>query len=226
MDLTPSGEHIRRGQAVYARLLEAFGLPVWETPAPPLDELVSTILSQNTNDRNRDMAFRRLRGRFPTWEEVRDAPLAEVIDCVRPAGLGNQKGARIQEVLRQISAERGSLDLAFLRDLPDREALAWLNRFKGVGPKTASIVLVFSLGKPAFPVDTHVYRVSGRLGLRPEGITVEQAHVYLSGVFRPEQYGPGHLNLIRLGREFCHARKPACARCPVLDLCPYPDKNL
>ena len=214
-------EHIARGQDVYARLLESFGLPDWGTPAPPLDEMLNTILSQNTNDRNRDVAFQRLRQRFPTWEQVRDAPLAEVIDCVRPAGLGNQKGARIQEVLRQISAERGSLDLSFLKDMPDADALAWLTRFKGVGPKTAAIVLVFSLGKPAFPVDTHVYRVSGRIGLRPADITVEQAHVYLSGVFQPAQYGPGHLLLIRLGREICHARKPECLRCPLTVICDY-----
>jgi len=212
-------EHIERGQAVYARLEQAFGLPAWGEPSPPMDELVSTMLSQNTNDRNRDMAFQRLRQRFPTWEEVRDADPAEVIECVRIAGLANQKGPRIQEVLRQISAERGSLDLAFLKDMPDAEALAWLTRFKGVGPKTASIVLVFSLGKPAFPVDTHVYRVSGRIGLRPENITVEQAHIYLAEVLRPAQYGPGHLNLIRLGREICHARKPECHRCPLTDLC-------
>ena len=214
-------EHITRGQAVYTRLLEAFGMPDWGTPAPPLDEMLNTILSQNTNDRNRDVAFQRLRERFPTWEQVRDAPLADVIDCVRPAGLGNQKGTRIQEVLRQISAERGSLDLAFLKDMPDTDALAWLTRFKGVGPKTAAIVLVFSLGKPAFPVDTHVYRVSGRIGLRPADITVEQAHVYLSGVFQPAQYGPGHLLLIRLGREICHARKPECFRCPLTAICDY-----
>ena len=221
MDLSPSPEHINRAQAVYHRLAEAYGIPQWGQPQPPLDELVSTILSQNTNDRNRDLAFTRLRTRFPTWEAVRDAPLDEVIDTIRPAGLGNQKGARIQEVLRQISAERGSLDLEFLRGLPDEDALAWLTRFKGVGPKTASIVLVFSLGKPAFPVDTHVYRVSGRIGLRPTGISVEQAHTYLAGVFLPQQYGPGHINLILLGRRTCHARKPNCPHCPVQDLCQY-----
>ncbi len=225
MNPSPSPEHIARAQAVYHRLLEAYGLPAGWQPLPPLDELVSTILSQNTNDRNRDAAFRRLRARFPTWEQVRDAPPDEVIDAVRPAGLGNQKGPRIQEVLRQISAERGSLDLGFLKDLPDAEALAWLTRFNGVGPKTASIVLVFSLGKPAFPVDTHIYRVSGRIGLRPEKISVEQAHAYLAGVFLPEQYGPGHLNLIYLGRRTCHARKPDCPRCPVRDLCLYSEKT-
>lgn len=222
---TASPEHIQHGQAVYARLEQAFGLPAWGQPSPPMDELVSTILSQNTNDRNRDVAFNRLRKRFPTWEMVRDADPAEVIDCIRPAGLGNQKGPRIQEVLRQISVEHGSLDLSFLHDMPDAEALAWLTRFKGVGPKTASIVLVFSLGKPAFPVDTHVYRVSGRIGLRPETISVEQAHVYLAEVLQPAQYGPGHLNLIHLGREICHARKPECFRCPLTDLCVYYYKN-
>ena len=223
--MTSDPQHVRLAQEVYLRLEGAFGLPAWEQPTTPLNELVSTILSQNTNDRNRDVAYTRLVQRFPTWEQVRDAPTAEVVDAVRPAGLGQQKGARIQEVLRQISAERGSLDLSFLAGMPDAEALAWLRRFKGVGPKTASIVLVFSLGKPAFPVDTHVYRVSGRIGLRPAQITVEQAHEYLSGVFEPAQYGPAHLNLIRLGREICHARKPECERCPVKDLCDY-YKNL
>lgn len=218
---TASQEHIERGQAVYARLERSFGLPSWGQPSPPMDELISTILSQNTNDRNRDIAFNRLRERFPTWEMVRDADLAEVVECVRPAGLGNQKGRNLQEVLRQISAERGTLDLAFLQDMPDSEALAWLTRFKGVGPKTASIVLVFSLGKAAFPVDTHVYRVSGRIGLRPETINAEQAHTYLAEVLQPAQYGPGHLNLIRLGREICHARKPECFRCPLTDLCMF-----
>ncbi len=221
MQLDPSPEHIRRGQAVYQRLTAVYGVPQWAQPQPPLDELVSTILSQNTNDRNRDLAFNRLRAHFATWEQVRDAPTAEVIEAIRPAGLANQKGPRIQEVLRQIHAERGSLDLEFLRDLPDAEALDWLTRFKGVGPKTASIVLVFSLGKPAFPVDTHIYRVSGRIGLRPENITVEQAHTYLAGVFLPEQYGPGHIQLIMLGRRTCHARKPDCPHCPLQDLCVY-----
>lgn len=212
-------EHIRRGQAVYARLERTYGIPDWANRLPPLDELVSTILSQNTNDRNRDVAYNRLRERFPTWESVRDAPAEGVIEAIRPAGLANQKGPRIQDVLRQISAETGKLDLSFLKDWPDEQALAWLTKFNGVGPKTASIVLVFSLDKPAFPVDTHIYRVSGRIGLRPPQLTAEQAHPYLAGVFLPEQYGPGHLNLIRLGRETCHARNPDCPHCPAQDLC-------
>jgi len=208
-------------QIVYQRLEKAFGLPDWRSPYPPLDELVSTILSQNTNDRNRDRAFNNLRARFKTWEAVRDADQQTVIDTIRPAGLANQKGPRIQAVLQQITAERGNLDLEFLRNYAAEDAYQWLNRFKGVGPKTVSIVLQFSLDKPAFPVDTHVYRVSGRIGLRPERMTVEQAHVHLAQLFTPEQYGPGHLNLIRLGREVCHARNPAHEICPVKDLCMF-----
>ena len=218
MDLNPLCE---RAQAVYRELAEAFGLPGWDNLSPPLDELVNTILSQNTNDRNRDVAYNSLRARFATWEDVRDAPSAEVIDAIRPAGLANQKGPRIQTVLRQITEERGNLDLNFLFDLTPEEAFTWLMQFKGVGPKTASIVLQFSLSKPAFPVDTHVYRVSGRIGLRPARMSVEQTHEHLARLFTPDQYGPGHLNLIRLGREICHARKPECPICPVKHLCDY-----
>ena len=138
-------------EIIHQRLLDKFGLPVWRTPLPAIDELVSTILSQNTNDVNRDRAFDSLRERFPTWEEVRDAPKDEVVEAVRIAGLANQKGPRIQSVLRQISEETGGLSLEFLKEYEPQDAMDWLLRFKGVGPKTASIVLVFSLGLPAFP---------------------------------------------------------------------------
>lgn len=205
---------------VYDRLLQYFGLPEWRDPLPAMDELVSTILSQNTNDSNRDLAFNRLRAAFPTWEAVRDAPAEAVMDAIRPAGLANQKGPRVQQVLRQITAERGSLDLDFLQTWDAEEARAWLLQFNGVGPKTAAIVLQFALGIPAFPVDTHVHRVSGRLGLRPAQMNAEQAHPHLAALFDPQTYGPAHLNLIRLGREICHARKPNCRACPLNDLCP------
>lgn len=210
---------------VHQKLIEAFGEPTWRNPLPPVDELVSTILSQNTNDVNRDRAFDSLRTKFPTWEEVRDADTDEVIEAVRVAGLANQKGPRLQQVLRDITAERGSLDLSFLEDMPLEEARDWLTRFKGVGPKTAAIVLCFSLGRSAFPVDTHVYRVTGRIGLRPEKMTVEQAHPYLESVFPPETYYAAHLNIIRLGREVCAARKPKCPACPVHELCDYEPKT-
>ena len=218
-------DHSKKAQKVHQKLIEAFGEPVWRNPLPPVDELVSTILSQNTNDVNRDRAFDSLREKFPTWEKVRDADTDEVIEAVRVAGLSNQKGPRIQQVLRAITEERGSLDLSFLEELPIEEARNWLTKFKGVGPKTAAIVLCFSLNRPAFPVDTHVYRLTGRIGLRPEKISVEQSHPYLESVFLPETYYAAHLNIIRLGREICHARKPNCPVCPVRELCDYEPKT-
>ncbi|MGZ9234777.1 MAG: endonuclease III domain-containing protein [Anaerolineales bacterium] len=210
-----------RAIKIHARLLEFYGEPIWRNPLPAIDELVSTILSQNTNDLNRDRAFEALRAKFGTWEEVRDASAEEVVEAIRPAGLANQKGPRIQQVLRSITEERGELDLSFLGDLPVEEARTWLMRFNGVGPKTAAIVLCFSLGKPAFPVDTHIYRVTGRIGLRPERMTVEQAHPHLESLFPPETYYAAHLNIIRLGREICTARRPYCEKCPIIELCDY-----
>jgi endonuclease-3 len=210
-----------RAIEIHKTLIEAFGEPIWRTPLPAIDELVSTILSQNTNDINRDRGFNALRAKFPAWETVRDANAQDVIEAIRPAGLANQKGPRIQQVLRVITEERGSLNLDFLAGLPLEEARAWLTKFNGVGPKTAAIVLCFSLNMPAFPVDTHIYRVSGRIGLRPEKMTVEQAHPHLESVFPPETYYAVHLNLIRLGREICGARKPNCPQCPIRKLCDY-----
>jgi endonuclease-3 len=214
-----------RAIAIHERLIEVFGEPIWRTPLPAIDELVSTILSQNTNDINRDRGFNALRVKFPTWIAVRDANAEDVIAAIKPAGLANQKGPRIQQVLRAISEERGALNLDFLADLPLEEARAWLTKFNGVGPKTAAIVLCFSLNMPAFPVDTHIYRVSGRIGLRPEKMTVEQAHPHLESIFPPETYYAAHLNLIRLGREVCGARKPNCPQCPIIKLCDYKEKT-
>jgi endonuclease-3 len=211
----------QRAVKIHERLLEFYGEPVWRNPLPAIDELVSTILSQNTNDVNRDRAFDALLAKFPTWETVRDAKTKDVIEAIRPAGLANQKGPRIQEVLKAITAERGDLDLAFLKAMPVEDARNWLTKFNGVGPKTAAIVLCFSLDMPAFPVDTHVYRVTGRIGLRPEKISVEQAHPHLEGVFPPETYYAAHLNIIRLGREICTARKAQCEMCPIRKLCDY-----
>lgn len=216
----------RRAQTVHRRLLSVYGEPVWRKRLPPLDELVSTILSQNTNDLNRDRAFERLRARFPAWENVRDAPPAEVIEAIRPAGLANQKGPRLQQVLRSITEERGGLDLDFLRQLPAGAARDWLMRFKGVGPKTAAIVLQFSLGIAAFPVDTHIHRVSGRLGLRPARASAEASHALLADLFPPSAYYAAHLNLIRHGREVCQARRPRCERCALTDLCEYYRKTV
>lgn len=217
----PSPDFRHKAQRIYSLLEQVYGLPEWRQLLPAVDELVSTILSQNTNDVNRDRAFDNLRRHFPSWKEVRDADEGAIIKAVRIAGLANQKGPRIQQVLRQISEERGEISLDFLRDLEPKEAHRWLTRQKGVGPKTAAIVMQFSLGIPAFPVDTHVYRVSGRLGIRPEKINVEKTHMWMEKLFDPVQYGPAHLNFIRHGRQICHARKPECERCPLSQLCDF-----
>jgi endonuclease III len=217
----PSQMLVRKAASVSSLLFEAFGTPDWGKPLPVLDELVSTILSQNTNDRNRDRAFQNLKKTYPTWEAVRDAPLFEIIDAIRSAGLANQKGQRIQSILQQVTAERGTLNTDFLHQLPPDEIYTWLLKFKGVGPKTTAIVMQFSLGIPAFPVDTHIYRVSGRLGLRPQKITVEEAHFHLAQLFPPQLYGMVHLNLIRIGREVCHPRLPECSHCPLHTVCDY-----
>jgi endonuclease-3 len=124
-------------------------------------------------------------------------------------------------VLRQITEERGSLDLSSLKDLPLEEARAWLMKFNGVGPKAAAIVLCFSVGRPAFPVDTHIYRVTRRIGLRPEMMTIEQAHPHMENLLLQETYYAAHLNLIRLGREVCHPRNPDCPKCPIRKLCDF-----
>ncbi len=214
-----------RAREVHKRLLDFYGYPTWRNPLPALDELVSTILSQNTNDVNRDRAFEALRARFPTWDQVRDAKPRQVIDAIRPAGLANQKGPRIQAVLRAITKLRGRLDLEFLKDYSPQEAIEWLMQFKGVGRKTASIVLQFSLGLPAFPVDTHIHRVTGRIGLRPQKMNADKTHELMESLLPPDAYYPAHLNIIRLGREICQARKPNCRACPLQDLCDYRAAN-
>jgi len=210
---------------VEERLLEAYGEPKWRLHLEPVAELVSTILSQNTNDTNRDVAFDRLRARFDSWEDVRDADTDEVIDAIRPAGLANQKGPRIQEALRYIAEERGELDLGFLADWPVDKAKAWLTSIKGVGPKTAAIVLLFALQRPAFPVDTHVHRVSRRLGLIGPKDSREKAHEVLEGLVPEEDYYSFHLNMIRHGREVCASGTPRCQECTLTELCNWYQEN-
>jgi len=215
-------EHARdQYAAVYHILNETYGRPVWHSHGPPLDELVGTIISQATADVNTERAFAELTTRFPNWESVMNAPPEAVIAAIRSAGLSNMKGPRIQNALRHIHRERGELSLDFLADIPLGEAMAWLTRIEGVGPKTASIVLLFSFGRPAFPVDTHVYRVGGRLGLIPPRTTADQAHAVMTALGPPETYYPMHINLIRHGREICRARNPQCHICPLQDWCDY-----
>jgi endonuclease-3 len=210
-----------RTQIIFRKLEDVYGRPAWDGQKSPVDELISTILSQNTNDANRDKAYNALRARYPDWEDALEGPAGDIIAAIRPAGLGPQKGPRIRSVLHTIKEARGRIELDFLRGYPPEAAQAWLRDLPGVGPKTAAIVMLFALGMPAFPVDTHVHRVTGRLGLRPERMTADAAHHHLAGLFDPDQYASAHLNLIRLGREVCHARKPDCPRCALRRMCPF-----
>jgi endonuclease-3 len=212
-------------KAIHRLLLKTYGEPE-RSPMDAVSTLICTILSQNTNDNNRDRAYAALRKRFPTWEQVRAAPPRQVIAAIRSAGLANQKGPRIQRVLRRITTEcksRGvpELNIDFLADLSVEEAKRWLTSLDGVGPKTAAIVLLFSLNRPAFPVDTHVHRVTTRLGLIPEGTTAEKAHDLLEALVPPEWYYAFHLNLIAHGRAICKAPRPLCEICPLQKYCDY-----
>jgi endonuclease III len=209
-----------KARTIHKRLVKLYGVPKWHR-IDGVSELVSTILSQNTNDGNRDLAYTRLRAKFATWELVRDAPVEQVIDAIRPAGLANQKGPRIQAALRRITEERGRLNIDFLAQLPVEQAREWLLSINGIGPKTAAIILLFCYDMPAFPVDTHIHRVSGRLGLIGPKVTAEQAHDILFDLCPDHEYGTFHINIIRHGREICHARGPECERCPLQDVCVY-----
>lgn len=202
-------------------LREMYGYPNWRQSLPAMDELIDCVLSQSTSDINRDRAFDALKARYPNWEAVMNAPTQEVIDTIKPAGLANQKGPRIQNILRRIYAERGELNIDFLKDLPIDEAKAWLTSFDGVGPKTAAIVLCFAFNREAFPVDTHIHRVGQRIGFLPQGISADKAHPVMEAIVPPDQYYAFHLNLIQHGREICQARRPQCERCPLTAYCDY-----
>jgi endonuclease-3 len=206
---------------VHRRLIQVFGEQHHKRHLDPISQLVSTIISQNTNDVLRDKAFASLRHRVPTWEQARDAPLEELTTAIQIAGLSQQKGPRIQQALRRISTERGELSLDFLREMSVEEAKQWLTASKGVGPKTAAIVLLFALDMPAFPVDTHIHRVTRRLGLISNRASREKAHDLLEALLPPETYCAFHLNVIQHGRDVCQARRPRCGLCVLRELCDY-----
>jgi endonuclease III len=211
----------KKQQRVAMALAKAYGYPTWRQHLPPVDELVSTILSQSTSDGNRDRGFDALKARYPTWEAVRDAPTRDVIEVIRPAGLANQKGPRIQAALRTLTERVGAISLDHLAEMPLDEAKGWLTSINGVGPKTAAIILCFALGRPAFPVDTHVHRVTSRLGLIGPRVTPEQAHPILEAIVPLEDYYAFHLQVIQHGREVCHARGPECGNCVLQPECDY-----
>jgi endonuclease-3 len=224
---TPSTGRVRR---IRDRLREVYGIPLMAPHGDPIAELILTVLSQSTNDRNRDVAFLRLRGRFSTWEQVRDAPLGEVEEAIRPGGISKVKSARIQAILRAMTKEprpvsvggpaEDELSLEWLPRVELREARDYLTALPGVGRKTAACVLLFSYGLRDVPVDTHVSRVGTRLGLLRPGAPFEELHDAMLALTPPGEELELHVNLLRHGRRTCHARTPACGECALARMCP------
>lgn len=218
----PGQEAADRLRVINTMLVETYGEPQWSSYRPPLDELVMTVLSQHTSDSNTERAYASLRRAFPTWDQVTQEPTALVADAIRCGGLANVKAPRIQAILRAVQAEQADLSLDFLADLPLGAALVWLVALPGVGPKTAACVLLFSLGMPTMPVDTHMHRLGRRLGLLTPDCTAEAAHAEYDRLTGPDRtliYAL-HMNLLRHGRTICLARNPQCSACVLAELCP------
>lgn len=211
----------RRVRTVITRLEARYGIARLRPDRDPLDTLVETILSQATNDRNRDRAFAELKRRFPTWEAVRQAPVREIARAIHCGGLAAVKSARIKKILAHIHQRVGSLDLDFLRRIPVERARAFLTSLDGVGPKTAACVLLFSCQRPVFPADTHILRVTRRLGWIPQKCSDERAHEILGRLIPAEKCYSAHINLIRLGRDVCRPRAPRCDECCLRSECPF-----
>jgi endonuclease-3 len=210
----------RRVRTIHKRLESHFGELLPPRRSDPLEELVLTVLSQHTSDLNADRAFTSLRTAFPTWDDVVRARPEAVADAIRSGGLANTKSPRIQAILREVREREGRFDLSRLRRMSDAEATDYLSSLQGVGPKTAAVVLAFSLGRDAIPVDTHVHRVAGRLGWIEARTSAAKAHRTLAELVPSEIRVPLHVGLIRLGREICKAGRPRCEECPLFDVCP------
>lgn len=211
---------------IHRRLKQAYGPLDPPRRLDPLEELVLTILSQNTSDVNRDRAYAAMRRRYPSWDALARARERDLAEVLRPGGLAGVKAPRLLAVLRQIRERHGRLDLSWLREASDEEATRYLMSLPGVGPKTAACVLAFSLDRPALPVDTHVHRVATRLGWVPPGMPAWRAHRTLEDLVPPRIRVGMHVALIRHGRALCRAGRPLCERCPVRDLCPTAPRYL
>jgi len=217
----------RRVRTIFNRLQKRFGELVPPRSADPLDELILTVLSQHTSDLNAERAFGDLKAAFPRgWAQIVEVPTQDVADAIRSGGLANSKAPRIQAILREVRQREGAFDLGALRDMSDAEARDYLMSLPGIGPKTASVVLSFALGRDALPVDTHVHRVSRRLGLIPPKASAERADRILHDLVPDGLRTPLHVALIRLGREICKAPTPRCRECPLKDLCPTAPRYL
>lgn len=210
-----------RPTAIIKRLLREAPLTPWRPTGDPVAELVLTLLSQNTSDTNSGRAFQRLLHRYPDWNAVLASDPSELEETIRPGGLAPTKAARMRELLSQLRERLGpTWDAALLETMPMAEAKAWLTSLPGVGPKTAACVLLFSLGRPALPVDTHVHRISQRLGLIGTKVNAVRAHDALEALLPAERYYDFHVSLIRHGRRVCRARRPRCGVCVLRDRCP------
>ncbi len=201
-------------------LAQEYGPLRWELPQDPLSELILTLLSQNTSGQNTRRAFSSLLKKFKSWEAVAEANVEDIAQAIKAGGLAQVKAARLKAILETIRRERGSLDLYFLDELSLPEAKAWLRKLPGVGPKTVACVLLFSFSRPALPVDTHVYRVSRRLGLVSPQASPEQAQEELEQQLPPEEFERFHLNMVEHGRRVCRARQPRCEVCILHEMCP------
>ncbi len=208
-------------QYIIQNLEQAYGTPVNERKSDALDMLVRIILSQATSDVNSNRAYAALKTRFPTWDEVLNAPASMVEDTIRSGGLAKQKTATIQNLLRQLKVEHGTLDLNFLDELSVEEAVAYLQNFRGLGPKTVACTLLFALSKPVFPLDTHIFRILRRVGLLPAKCTDTRAHNFMNAIVPAGKHFSFHVNLIRHGRTLCRPREPLCERCPIVEYCDY-----
>jgi endonuclease-3 len=212
----------QKAQDIYAALLEHYGTPQFSPGSDPLEELIATILSANTNDVNSGRAFDQLVAAFGgDWDAVRTAPLDAIKQAIRPAGMYNQKAPAIVAALEEVLRTRGEYDLRFLAELPVDEALAWLTALPGVGFKTGSIVLLFCFNGAAFPVDTHIQRISQRTGISGRKANPDKIRLIWQSLLPPETYYPLHINLIRHGRQTCQALRPRCEICPLQELCDY-----
>ena len=203
-----------------ALLLEKrYGIPEREGKEDPLDILIQTILSQNTNDLNRDRAYQRLKSRFPLWEDVLNAKTEAIISAIRPGGLAGQKARRIREILRWIKKREKRLSLSFLKGMDSEEIKKLIGGLKGIGPKTIHCLLLFGLGRDAFPVDTHILRIGKRIGFIPERMDAVKAHPWMVPLIPKGKSLSLHLNLIRFGRSICRARRPQCEECFLAEEC-------
>jgi endonuclease-3 len=220
---TSDNELRRKVERVYELLVGAYGIPAWEPDGDALGGLIATVLSQHTSDVNSARAYAQLVATFPTWEAVRDAPVFAVAEAVRQGGLAQVKAERIQQILRELTRQLGGapLSLDAVACMPLEEAQAYLQSLPGVGPKTAACVLLFSLGQPAFPVDTHVWRVSRRLGLISVKMSADTAHSALLELIPAAWRHTMHVDLIRHGRTICTAQRPKCSQCPLHAVCRY-----